>query len=182
MITIRNTDQIVDVGQCVINLFFKADAFLLKKPHNFMMSILISHINFFFSYFFFTFYSFYIPTPGLSLPFSHPVLPLHHSHPPLRKDYVSPWEVNKSWHIKLRQEQVPTPAEQGLPLFGMCFKKPDHAPGIDPSSSARGPTKQATQLSPTFRRPHAGSPSLSTEFMNSQELGSVVSVGVPIMT
>lgn len=124
MVTIRNTDQIVDA-------FFHFIIFLYFFIH--------------FTY-----------QPQVSLP---PILSLHsHLAPTLlpsapQKGLGLPWEVNKFWHIKLRQVQVPTPAEQGLPLYGMCFKKPDHAPGKVPSSFARGPTNQAAQLSTTFRRP-----------------------------
>lgn len=77
----------------VLNLFVKADAsFTLKKnTHNFMMSILISHTTFFFSqYFLDFFFILYTNSRSLFLPFSHPILPLHHSYPPHRKDQVSP--------------------------------------------------------------------------------------------
>lgn len=54
--------------------------------------------------------------------------------------------------MELGQDQAPLScitAENGIPPLGMDSHKRAHAPGIDPVTTARGPSVQSSPLSPT---------------------------------
>lgn len=65
-------------------------------------------------------------------------------HPLLRKGKASCRESTRPGTFCWGRAKTPTPikAEQGIPPYGMSFKKSAHAPGIDSCLTAGGPTNR----------------------------------------